>query len=64
MTGSLPLCLHCQHLHSLDENWTCDAFPAGIPKQILWNVLDHHHPFVGDHGIQYEPSPPDDKEEP
>jgi hypothetical protein len=51
--------MNCQHLRASDDGWTCDAFPSGIPKQILWNIVDHHHPFLGDNGIQYEPINPD-----
>jgi hypothetical protein len=37
---------------------TCAAFPypdTTIPDEILDGENDHHAPFPGDHGIQYEP---------
>ena len=33
---------------------TCDAFPDGIPKEILDGTVSHMKPYPGDHGIQYE----------
>ena len=32
----------------------CAAFPAGMPKAIFRNGLDHRHPIDGDHGLQWE----------
>lgn len=34
--------------------WTCDAFPAGIPREILENRADHRKPYPGDRGIHFE----------
>jgi hypothetical protein len=33
--------------------WKCKAFPRGIPKEILTNEFDHHHPHPKDKGIQF-----------
>jgi hypothetical protein len=33
----------------------CDAFPSGIPREILDGENTHHKPYPGDRGIQYEP---------
>jgi len=33
----------------------CKAYPEGIPEEILTNKVDHHKPYKGDNGIQYEP---------
>ena len=32
----------------------CAAFPDGIPKQVLYNGLDHRYPVDGDHGLRWE----------
>jgi hypothetical protein len=34
---------------------TCDAFPDGIPIEILKKEVVHTSPYSGDHGIQFEP---------
>lgn len=54
---SAPLCLSCMHLHP--EDWSdtvpvCDAFPGGIPGEIIWWCADHTRPWPGDGGVQYE----------
>jgi hypothetical protein len=33
---------------------TCEAFPAGIPLDILQDRLRHDQAFPGDHGIRFE----------
>ncbi len=45
-------CLKCKHFNG---DWTCSAFPKGIPKDISTNRIDHNHPHPNDNGIQYEP---------
>lgn len=58
MTIVVPSCLTCRHFHRDDQRReTCDAFPDGIPAPILRAEHDHHTPFRGDHGIQFEPLP-------
>jgi len=47
----IPICNTCIHAHA--DN-TCDAFPDGIPSDILNNFADHTKPYKGDGGIQYE----------
>ena len=55
MSISFPLCDVCKHLHNGKKSKaTCDAFPEGIPSEVLWNKHDHHMPYPGDHGIQFE----------
>ena len=45
------MCNECAHYH-----WdsTCDAFPKGIPSEILYRG-EHDTPFEGDGGIRFEP---------
>ncbi|HEX7160541.1 MAG TPA: hypothetical protein VF223_04800 [Trebonia sp.] len=54
--GPRAQCDACTHLHPvrLDQPWTCDAFPAGIPEAILDDEVDHRQPVDGDRGIQFE----------
>ena len=33
----------------------CDAYPEGIPDEILDNKVDHREPFEGDRGLRFEP---------
>jgi len=46
------LCPQCRHLRA---DYTCAAFPKGIPDTITGMYLDHSQPVAGDHGIQFEP---------
>jgi len=52
------LCTGCIHFElNLDNDdlpIRCAAFPDGIPDEILWEGVDHHKPYPGDHGIQFE----------
>lgn len=52
-----PLCAFCKHAHQSEMITTCDAFPKGIPEQILQDGYNHRQPFTGDHGIRFEPIP-------
>ena len=56
MQISLPLCANCKHL-DVTDGWFCDAFEDVIPEAILTSEHDHHQPYPGDHGIQFEPLP-------
>ena len=53
------MCVDCIHFKfDLEDNdipLHCDAFPDGIPDEIIWEGADHHKPYPGDHGIQFEP---------
>lgn len=37
--------------------YVCEAFPGGIPAEIITEEVDHTTPYPSDHGIQYEPRP-------
>lgn len=55
MTTTLPpICLWCVHFDREESMTTCDAFPDGIPQDILTASADHMEPREGDHGIQFE----------
>ncbi len=49
-----PICVGCKHLRDMAKR-QCDAFPAGIPWEILEGKSDHRKPFPGDQNIRFEP---------
>lgn len=51
--GPIPDCLKCVHYGPNDL--VCDAFPDGIPVEILSTQALHTTPYPGDNGIQFEP---------
>ncbi|MBK9795325.1 MAG: hypothetical protein IPP58_02295 [Holophagaceae bacterium] len=46
-------CLDCRHLIDLVES-TCEAFPGGIPLDILQDRVRHDAHYPGDRGIHFE----------
>jgi len=48
----VPQCHQCQHYHR--GTLTCEAYPKGIPRGILMNLVDHRKPYPGDQGIKFE----------
>lgn len=54
MTNVLPpMCFHCKRLKGTDP-WACEAYPKGIPQEILYYKVDHRKPYTGDHGLRYK----------
>ena len=51
MMDVLGICHVCIHRRTLE---TCDAFPEGIPVEILTGDINHTVPYKGDHGIRFE----------
>lgn len=49
------LCIYCVNFKDSNTGIVrCEAFPNGIPKDIILG-FDHHKPYPGDNGIQFEP---------
>ena len=46
------ICNQCKYVNK--DGLSCDAFPKGIPANILSGDIDHRKPVDGDHGIQFE----------
>jgi hypothetical protein len=58
MSYEAPVCMDCKHYHRSSSGavaFSCDAFPEGIPDEILLHRNPHTAPFPGDRGIQFEP---------
>ena len=53
------ICCKNHHKRSL----TCEAFPKGVPKEILHGHHDHREPYPGDNGIRYDPIDPEHPQE-
>ncbi len=48
----IPSCFKCQHKIKNSKN--CEAFPGGIPDEIMRGLNDHRKPYPGDHGIRFK----------
>ncbi len=51
-TLDLAACITCKHKHN--DGPTCDAFPDGIPNDVLDGRNPHTEPIEGDGGIVWE----------
>lgn len=54
MTTRLPaLCWACERRIAGGDQPTCEAFPDGIPLDIIGFAADHREPYDGDNGLQF-----------
>ena len=44
--GNWHFCRFCLHLHSIIGKLTCNAFPAGIPKELTSGLIFHNKPML------------------
>jgi len=44
-------CLSCKYFIGKNK---CNAFPLGIPEEIIMMEVSHRKPYPGDNGIQFE----------
>ena len=47
----VPACIKCKHYIA---DGTCEAYPSGIPSEILIGGNKHSTKMPGDNGIQYD----------
>jgi len=47
-------CISCEHYLGVGK---CEAFPKGIPEEIISGKVSHTKPYEGDRGIQYKEIP-------
>ena len=55
--NSYPIFSQCNNCKWRFGRGVCNAFPKGIPKELLLNYIKHDNPYPGDHGILYEKKP-------
>ena len=52
MTSYVPS--QCRACARYTRESRCEAYPQGIPRQIVIGGADHRQPFEGDHGLRFE----------
>ena len=50
-----PICNEC--IHRKAGEIKCNAYPDGIPRNILTGKIDHRKKYINDNGIRFEPIP-------
>lgn len=52
-----PICFDCERLYPVVpmKGWACQAYPTGIPLEILVKAKDHRFPLPGDNGLHFKP---------
>ena len=49
-TSPIPLCFLCKRYQ---DSYQCEAFPQGIPADVIASRVDHRRPLAGDQGLQF-----------
>lgn len=55
--GTMPICVVCTRFRrdAAGPGLTCDAFPSGIPEEILDSTFDHRMAHHLDGGKHFQP---------
>jgi hypothetical protein len=61
-SGFFPICWFCKHFNAVRAKsemptwaeWSCQAYPEGIPFEITNGLIVHINPYLNDNGIQFE----------
>lgn len=52
--GYTPACFECAHFRGAYKGLPrCEAFPDGIPRDLMKRDAKHDAPYPGDHGITF-----------
>jgi len=52
MTSITFHCFDCAHFDN-HKGLTCDAFPDGIPKELMYGYVTHETAYPGDNGMRF-----------
>ena len=55
MNFNAPMCLACKRYDP--ETGACEAYPGGVPEEIIVGNWDHRFPKPGDRGLRFDPKP-------